>query len=174
MILAWPRWKIIEQAELQLDCREWGCMPPGCGSTLLQKAAAQLQLVAQYSSLTALAWWEVLFSLQKLSCHWEEVSMEKQKIDTSEPDNSMPLILFSLHRFLVTNRGESTILWFKHGRGLQSSSQLLALILISWVTLDRSHNSLFLDSPLIKMGITTPVTPSSTVLCLQQLGAAAV
>lgn len=110
MILAWPQWKITEQAELQLDCREWGCMLPGCGSTLLQKAAAQLQLVAQYSSLTAPAWWEVLFSLQKLSCHREEVSMEKQKTDTSEPDNSMPLILFSLHRFLLSKGGESMIL----------------------------------------------------------------
>lgn len=78
MILAWPRWKIIEQAELQLDCQEWGCMLPGCRTRLLQKAAAQLQHFAQYSSLTALAWWEVLLPLQKLSCCWEEVSMENQ------------------------------------------------------------------------------------------------
>lgn len=77
MILAWPWWKIIEQAELQVDGWKWGCMLPGCRTRLLQEAAAQLQRFARYSSLTALAWWEVLLSLQKLSCRREEVSMEK-------------------------------------------------------------------------------------------------
>lgn len=108
MILAWPRWKITEQAELQLDCRERGCMLPSRGTRLLQKAAAQLQHFAQYSSLTALAWWDVLLSLQKLS-----LSLGRSfhgKTDTSEPDNSMPSILFSLHRFLVANGWKSMIL----------------------------------------------------------------
>lgn len=102
----------------------------------------QQQHFAQNSCLTALARWEAWLLLGR-GFHG--------KTDTSEPDNSMPSILFLLHRFLVANGGESIILQLRHWRGLQTLAQLPAVILFSWVTLNRSQNSLLLNSPLIKL-----------------------
>lgn len=52
--------KITEQAELQLDCWEWGCVLPSCGLRLLQKAAAATpfcteQLPDSFRSIRSLA-----------------------------------------------------------------------------------------------------------------------
>lgn len=134
MILAWPLWKITRQAELQLDCWEWGCVLPGCGLRLLQKAAAATAFCTEQlpdSSLT----------MRSLAVAGKRFPWKNRHFW------SWQLSAILLHRFLVANGGESIMLQLRHWRGLQTLTQLPAVTPISWVT----QNSLLLNSPWKKL-----------------------